>query len=138
MVAEDRILQRAAARAAEDPFFLAHDLQEYRNMTQTDEAGLARLLHCSRDALVHVGLCRRPDPNGDSFRAEVEKIASHCGVSAQQLAGLIREVDAVLGMREASIPSMQSAQEYSSHLMAARDRKRKSPRGRSGKKRKRQ
>jgi len=137
-VAEDQILKWAVARAGADTFFLAHDLREYQSMTQIDDAGLARLLHCPREALGHLGLCRRPDPSSNSFRGEVEAIASHCGVSdAQQLAHLIREVDAVLGMRAGPLPEMQASRSSSSPLIAARDRKKKSSRGRAAKSRKR-
>ena len=69
------IVVYAAGRASDDTFFLGHDLREYRELAELDEEGLAKFLDCSRGALVSLALCRRPDPNGPSFRANVEQIA---------------------------------------------------------------
>lgn len=119
------IVVYAAGRASDDTFFLGHDLREYRELAELDEEGLAKFLDCSRGALVSLALCRRPDPNGPSFRANVEQIALHCRTSAQQLAKLVREVEAVRAMR--TVPELQSQlpRARSAFLMAARDRKRR-------------
>lgn len=130
------ILAWAAVRTEEDPFFLGYDLHEYRKLAEVDDDGLAAFLRCSLRALSHLALCRRPDPSDDSFRADVEKIASHCKVNAQKLAVLLREVDAIRAMRFApQLPPHVTDQ--SPILIAARDREKTLPRRKPAKKSKR-
>ncbi len=126
------ILKWAAMRSAEQPVMLGFDLNEYRNMHEVSEDDLASLLRCSRDALVCVAFCRRPDPNTPTFRAEVEQIASHCGADSQTLAKILREVDTLRTMRDLPTPVLgQTAQ--SGLMAAARDRKRRVPKRKQGK-----
>jgi hypothetical protein len=136
-MAENDIFELAAMRAARDPFFLGHDLREYRDISELDDEGLARFLECSKEGLMRLALCRRPDPGKASFRPDVEQIALHCGASTQKLAALVREVDAVRTMRGA--PQLQAplAQSRSALLMAARDRRLGAGRRKSAKKRRR-
>jgi hypothetical protein len=134
-VSEQDIIRWAAKRAAEEPQLLGHELREYRALNDASEDELATALECSRDALVCLALCRRPDPNAASFRAEVEQIAMHCGANAQKLAALLREVDSLRTIRQVPVPPHVAASR-SGLLAAARDRKRKShPQKRGGKKR---
>jgi hypothetical protein len=133
-VSEPDILRWAAKRAAEQPFLLAYDLREYRELHEATEDELASFLACSPEALVCLSLCRRPDPTAPSFRVDVEQIALHCGVNAQQLGALLREVDSLRTIRQAPLPlPVTSAQ--SGLLAAARDRKRKPRREKRGGKR---
>lgn len=128
------IVRWAAKHAAEQPFLLAFDLRQYQELTGASERDLASALECSSDALACLALCRRPDPSGPSFRAAVEKIASHCGVNAHKLAALLREIDSVGTIRDMPLPD-QVAPTQPGLLAAARDRKHKPRRARRGKKR---
>lgn len=132
-MAEQNIIQWAAKRAADQPQLLGHELKEYRMLNDATEGDLATTLECSRDALVSLALCRRPDPTGPSFRAEVEQIALHCGVNAQKLAALLREVDSLRAIRQVSIPP-QLAAGQPGLLAAARDRKKKRREQKAGRK----
>ena len=123
-MSEQEILRWAAKRAAEEPKLLGHDLHEYRVLNDILEGELAAVLDCSRDALVCLALCRRPDPTASSFRTDVEQIASHCGANAQKLAALLREVDSLRTIRQVPI-SPYVADGHPGFLAAARDRKRK-------------
>lgn len=123
-MSEQNILQWAAKRAAEEPRLLGYELREYRVLNDATEDELAATLKCSRDALVCLALCRRPDLSAPSFRADVEQIALHCGASAQKLAALLREVDSLRTIRQVSVPPLLVAGR-SGLLAAARDRKRK-------------
>jgi hypothetical protein len=132
-VTERNILHWAAKRAADEPWLLAHELREYRELNDATEDDVAAALDCSRGALVCLALCRRPNPNAPSFRADVEQIARHCGVNAHKLAALLREVDSLRTIREVPVPPHVAATQ-SGLLAAARDRKPKDKK-RSAKKR---
>jgi hypothetical protein len=123
-VAEQNVIQWAAKRAADEPRLLGHELREYRTLKDATEDDVATALECSRDALICLALCRRPDPSAPSFRADVEQIALHCGVNAQRLAVLLREVDSLRAIRQVPIPPHLSAAQPGL-LAAARDRKKK-------------
>lgn len=130
---EHDILQWAAKRTAEEPQLLGYDLSEYRMFNDATEDDLAAALECPRDALVCLALCRRPNPNAPSFRVDIEQIALHCGVSAQKLAALLREVDSLRAIRQVEIPPHLAAA-HPGLLAAARDRKRKRPEQKAGRK----
>jgi hypothetical protein len=121
-VRDSEILKWATMRTADQPFFLGYDLNEYRIIHDATEDDLASLLDCPRNALVCLSLCRRPYASGPSFRRDVEQIASHCGVNAQRLAKLIREVDSLRTMREVDMPE-QIGHSVPGLLAAARERK---------------
>jgi len=133
-VSDQKIVLWAAKRAAEQPFLLAHDLRQYQELNSASERDLASALECSSDALACLALCRRPDPSRPSFRADVQKIASHCGVNGHKLAALLREIDSVRTIREMPVPD-PVVHTQPGLLAAARDRKRKPRRGKQGKKR---
>ena len=120
---EQDILRWAAKRAAEQPQLLGYELREYRVLNNASEDKLATVLGCSRDALVCLALCRRPDPSASSFRDDVEQIAMHCGANAQKLAALLREVDSLRTIRQVPAPHHLAAVRPGL-LAAARDRKR--------------
>lgn len=127
------ILQWAAKRATEQPFLLGHDLHEFRMLHDASDEELASFLECSEDALICLALCRRPDPDGPSFRVEIHQIASHCRANPQQLAKMVREVDSLRTIRELP-PRMPLVSHQPGLLAAARDRKRRPRRRkRSGK-----
>ena len=132
---EPDILRWAAKRAAEQPSLLGYELREYRALNNATDSDLADALGCSQESLVCLALCRRPNPSTPSFRADVEQIALHCGVNAQKLAGLLREVDSLRAIRQTPFPPPLAASQ-SGLLVAARDRKpNRRPQKRSGKRR---
>lgn len=133
-MSEQDILRWAAKRAAEEPRLLGHELREYREVNDATEDDLAIALDCSRDALVCLALCRRPNPNAPSFRADVEQISLHCGVNAQKLAVLLREVDSLRTIRQVPVPPHVGAGQ-AGLLAAARDRTRRTRKKRNAKKR---
>lgn len=106
------LMARAAARAADDPFFLASALAAYRQLTGMDDAALAAELGCDVAALTRLALCRRPDGASPMFKDEVPRIAAHAGADPLKLANLLRAADAAERMQTAS-PNA---------LLAARDR----------------
>ncbi len=131
---EPDIMRWAAKRAAEEAFLLGYDLREYRELHEASEDELASVLGCTPEALVCLSLCRRPDPAAQSFRADVEQIALHCGVNSLKLAALLREVDSIRTIRQMPLPVPTTFAE-SGLLAAARDRKRKPRKDRRGGKR---
>lgn len=110
-----------ARRIEGDDFFLASALADYARTEHLDEQGLAGALDCSEEDLVSLRLCRRPQPQ--SFRADVDRIASRFGARTDVLAEAIRRSDALRTMRA------RSTEETSGTLMAARDRRRGSSEG---------
>lgn len=118
--ARDRYLRVAAVRAAGRPFFMARDLDEFRALHGFGEPDLAAWLGCAPERLPKLALCRRPAPRAAGFRRKVQKISEWVGISAERLAELLREVDAVDAFRSSNTASPAG----SSHgmLLAARDR----------------
>jgi len=96
---DQSLLQRAARRASQCPFFLASAFSEFQSLRGLDEEGLARWLGCPMQSLVKLALCRRPDGASPRFRAEIEQIATYGGACPVRLAQLIREVDSVAALR---------------------------------------
>ena len=107
-----------ARRIEGDDFFLASALADYARTEHLDEQGLAGALDCSEENLVSLRLCRRPRPEPQSFRRDVNQIASRFGARADVLAEVIRRSDALRTMRA------RLTEETSGTLMAARDRRR--------------
>lgn len=112
-----------ARRIEGDDFFLASALADYARTEHLDEQGLAGALGCLVEDLVSLRLCRRPRPQPESFRGEVDRIASRFGARANILAEAVRRSDALRTMR------VRSTEETSGTLMVARDRRRGSPKG---------
>jgi hypothetical protein len=111
------LLARASLQAAGRPFFLASALAGFQALRGITEEQLATFLGCAPAALAELGLCRRPDPAGSTFRADVERVAAHVGAASEQLVRLLREVDSVAALRRApSAPVDRGA------MLAARDR----------------
>lgn len=112
-----------ARRIEDEDFFLASALADYARTEHLDEQGLAGALDCSEEDLVSLRLCRRPRPQPESFRREVNRIASRFGARAGVLAEVVRRSDALRTMRA------RSTEETSGTLMAARDRPQGNPKG---------
>lgn len=109
-------LERAAQRAAADPFFLGHVLRSLTESGRTSPAVLADRLGCSPSQLQRLWMCRRPAETGTAFRQEVERIAAFVGCDAVALAQMIREASAVGALKSMPVPASRSV------LLAARDR----------------
>jgi hypothetical protein len=109
----ERLRRVAAARAEENPFFLASALAAYRRLMGLDDAALAAHLGCSVAALPHLALCRRPEGDSPMFRDDLTRIAAYVGCDPARLAQLLRAAEAADRMRVASPGA----------LLAARDRR---------------
>ncbi|HEY8475660.1 MAG TPA: hypothetical protein VIN09_02190 [Chloroflexota bacterium] len=110
------LLRRAAERAATEPSLLASLLRAYRELQGMDEEQLASELECNVADLSRLGLCRRPDPGSARFRADVQRIAAHVGVSPVALARVVRTVSAAGALRS------EGQRAEAGQLLAARDR----------------
>jgi hypothetical protein len=94
--ARSPLFAAARARAAQSPFFLAHDLAAYAGFHGLSQTGLAKALECSPLTLDVLSLCRSPYRD-DRFRAEVEAIGTRFEIDFRRLATLLRETDALTG-----------------------------------------
>jgi len=110
------ILRHAARRASHHRFFLAADLEEFRSHRGMGEEELASFLGCGPELLPKVALCRRPDPTSPRFRLDVHRVAQAFGLAPDRLAAVIREVDALRALKEAS-----EAETPQGLLLAARE-----------------
>ena len=111
-------LQHAARRAAHHPFFLAGVLLAYQEAHKMNDHALASFLGCAPDDLPRLALCRRPRAAPPEFRADLAHLAARFHLRAEQLANLLREVDALQSIQR------QAAQAHGTQriLRAARDR----------------
>jgi len=105
-------LARAAARLASDRRFMASALAA-TNGGEWNETAVTDRLQCSIESAINLSLCFRPSGSSASFRVEVQRIAEFIGVSAGEIAALIREAEAIEVLRG------DSSTEF---LAAARDR----------------
>lgn len=109
-------LERAAQRAATDPFFLGHLLSHLTESGRVSPGVLAGRLGCSPSQLQRLWTCRRPTETGTAFRQEVERIAAFVGCDALALGQTIREAGAVVALTSRPAPTSHTV------LLAARDR----------------
>lgn len=121
------LLRHAAERAVHNSFFLAADLEQFRLHRRMTESDLARFLGCPSDALPKVALCRRPGPQTPRFQDDVRRIASGLGLDLEQLARLLREVDALRALSR--VNSGERSVGGEGLLMAARDQEATEPEG---------
>ncbi|MBU8898329.1 hypothetical protein DRW03_32800 [Corallococcus sp. H22C18031201] len=96
---------------------MAFVFEQYRQLEGLSPDDLARELNCSRDTLLWMSLCRKPE--GDTRREQVTAIAERHGVTPLSLARILRHVEimATLAM------STRDEQTGTSRIqLAARDR----------------
>jgi hypothetical protein len=109
------LLQHAAKKVAQNRFFLAGYLNEFKIIRGITEEELAQFLGCSPGLLPKLALCRRPDPVSPRFRADVERIAVAFDIRPEHLARLMREVDALTALKD----TRPKKQEVPDGLLAA-------------------
>lgn len=121
-MADNDLISLTVQRAVADPLFLGYDLREYCQFSELNELDLSKLLECSIDDVKRLALCLRPSPNTPQFRADVERIALHCGADTQKLVSILRELDSVRTMRNVSGTVLHAHPDRQPLLLAARDR----------------
>ncbi|HKI35490.1 MAG TPA: hypothetical protein VKA46_26780 [Gemmataceae bacterium] len=107
-------LEALAARAQDDPFFLASLLAAYARSERLDDAGLAAALGCPTGDLAMLRLCRAPRTEPREFSEDVARISERFGLDSQRLAEAVKR-GRVLRRFEAPKPAQGG------FLMAARD-----------------
>jgi hypothetical protein len=105
-----------AERAAGDDFFLASLLLPYARAEGWGDAELSRRLGCRPPHLARLLLCRRPRPEPEAFRGDVERIAAAFRLDGARLTSVIRLAEAVRAFRSAETAG------GTGWLAAARDR----------------
>ena len=113
-------LEALAARAEEEPFFLASVLASYRRGEGLDEATLAAALGCREEDLLMLKLCRTPRRDGPGFREDVDCICERFGLHRERLASVIKRGRVIARLQEAQETARQTAP--GGFLMAARER----------------
>lgn len=113
------LIARAAARAADRPFYLASAIAAFRELHGMDDPDLARFLACSTDTLARLRLCRLPDVESPQFQSDVRQIAQRFAIDPQSLLELLREVSSIKTMRGSPQATSKG------FLMAARDKSRR-------------
>lgn len=108
-------LEALAARAAQDPFFLAWTLAGHALSEGFDDAALAAALGCPARELAMLRLCRAPGSDPTAFRDDIDCIAARFGLEADRLAEAVKRGQVVRRFQRAD-PAAGNA------LMAARDR----------------
>ena len=106
-------LDRIAAKARRDPFFLGHFLDRHAAAEGLDDDGLAASLGCPRDNLSALLACRAPRRD-EGFREDVLHIGRVLGVDAVRLAEAFRHGEVLLETADVACDGVQA-------LMAARD-----------------
>jgi hypothetical protein len=117
-------MERLAARASKDIFFLGNVIEEFRKHNKLSNSDLANYIECTSDALKRLALCRLPDDQEDRFRDDIKHISDHVKCNADKLIALIRQVNIVRAFR-----GEYAENAVSSLLMAARGRRSKKQTG---------
>jgi hypothetical protein len=86
-------LDRLAARAAADPYFLAAALHAYQKRHGLSDLALAAELHCDPSMLTSVRLCRAPRP-GWKFAGDVAEVCVRFGCDAGALRRILESAGA--------------------------------------------
>ena len=110
-------LARAARRAEQQPFFLAGVLAAYQDANRLDDVALAALLGCQAADLTRLALCRRPATEQARFLADIDHLAQRFQLRGDQLAMIIRQVDALAAIQQ----QLQVSDTGAGMLRAARD-----------------
>lgn len=110
-------LASLAGRLARNPLFLAAPLARYAARHALDDAALAARLGCPPERLTDLRLCRNPHPEPPRFGQDVERIATHFGLDADRLAGVVRDGQALLHLNRPDTGGAAAP----GFLMAARD-----------------
>ena len=114
-------LRRAADRAASVPLFMAHVLTKWGEPEGLSWIQAAAQLGCNDDTAHRLALCRRPDPSPERYFDDVQRIAAYAKIDPDALARIVREADAVQGLRQ-SRPASDANGAATGLLMAALDR----------------
>jgi hypothetical protein len=109
-------LDDLVAKATRDPFFLGFALAEYARTEGLTDDQLAARLDCPVGNLTMLRLCRAPRTDADGFRADVERIAERFGADAGRFAGVLRQAESTIRLREAGPVSADAG-----FFLAARD-----------------
>jgi len=111
-------LARAVQKAQNHNFFLGNILSEFQRLNNLDEKKLAASLGCDIQNLPLLALCRCPLTSQTTFASDVDHLTYRFGLHANQLANIIREVEALQALRG----QLMSNSVAPGLLLAARDR----------------
>jgi hypothetical protein len=107
-------LEALAARAADEPFFLAWLLAACAYSEGWNDASLAAALGCPREELVMLRLCRAPRTEPKEFWEDIASIAERFGLVPERLTDIVKRGRVVRRFQEANQGGGHS-------LLAARD-----------------
>ena len=109
-------LARAAPRPEQQTLFPSRVLA-YQDANRLDDVALAALLGCQAADLKRLALCRRPATEQARFLADIDHLAQRFQLRGDQLAMIIRQVDALAAIQQ----QLQVSDTGAGMLRAARD-----------------
>ena len=121
-------LAQLAHRLRNNPMYMSYVLAIYQKQEDLMDEELAQELGTLPALVSRLAICKRPDSSSAQFAEQVRELADYTLIDEAQLAGILRQVDAIekLAGRPAalSITEMerQSALSPPGLLAAARDR----------------
>jgi hypothetical protein len=113
-------LEMLAARAEQEPFFLAALLASYMRCDGINETELAAGLGCRREDLLMLKLCRAPRSEGPGFREDIDGISERFALDAERLAAVVKRGRVMARLEEARGSGRDAVE--ARFLMAARER----------------
>ncbi len=124
----DPLLAQLAQRLESNPQFMASLLATHRRQEGLNQDAQQQLLGVAQLGYLRLSLCRRPNSDPGSFRAQVEQIARFSGANVAALVQIIRRVDAVESMNPRAVtsgdqqaPTAQRRLNPGASFLAARD-----------------
>jgi hypothetical protein len=99
----DRLVEKAADRARNEPGFLGWVFDVYQAHFELDDARLADQVGCSETDLARLALCRLP--RADQFHDDVTRIAARVDADPLQIASVIRICQALDRLQQSNLAS---------------------------------
>jgi hypothetical protein len=111
-----KVMKKFVEKASSDTYFIGNILSKYKDSHKLDDNELSRYLNCKSTDIKRLALCRVPDDSKDSFQRDIQHIADFVSCNADNLIKLIREINIVEALLQASKKDFKD-----NMLMAARD-----------------
>jgi hypothetical protein len=120
---ELKLLQRAAARASSDPFYLGHSLAMYKASEGIDDTALAGFLGCALDDISRIALCRQPGvPDETSLKSDIVILIERFALKRESFIHLIRRVQFIAAASTNTPTTSFNPTQRTEYLLAAQDR----------------
>jgi hypothetical protein len=118
----NKLLTELAERLKENPAFMAYALSTYQRSRGLGDDDLADELRASREMIIRLALCKRPDLASRFFDQQVKDLSAYSGIDIEPLRVVLLSRDPATPLRagEEHVPYTSSAHALVAQRAAAR------------------